>query len=75
MSATKLEAYLEGHTLEQARDRARRLSELGQQRMTFVNVRVHRRPDTNEYIVYFAVSMQAGEEVEAIFVNGQEQAL
>lgn len=74
MSAIKLEAYLEGHSLDYAREQARRLSEIDQCSM-FVNVKVHRRPDTNEYIVSFIVSEGAGETVEATFVNGQEQAL
>lgn len=74
MSAIKLEAYLEGPSLEQAREQARQMSDSWQQ-ATFVNVRAHRRPETNEYIVSFAVSMWPGEEVEAIFVNGWEQTL
>ena len=74
MSVIKIEAYLEGLSLEQAREQARQMSDIGQQAM-FVNVRAHRRPDTSEYIVSFAISMWAGENVEAIFVNGQEQTL
>ena len=69
MSATKLEAYLEGHSLDYALAQARRLSEIDRCPM-FVNIKIHRRPDTDEYIVSFAVSIRAGEEVEAIFVNG-----
>lgn len=74
MSATKLEAYLEGHSLEQAREKARELSAIGQGVM-FVNVKAYRRPGTDEFIVSFAASIRAGENVEAIFVNGREQTL
>ena len=74
MSAIKLEAYLEGHSLDYAREQARRLSGIDQCSM-FVNIKAHRRPDTNEYIVSFIVSEWAGETVEATFVNGREQAL
>jgi hypothetical protein len=74
MSAIKLEAYLEGHSLEQAREQARQMSDIGQRAM-FVNVKAYRRLGTNEYIVYFAISMWAGENVEALFVNGSEQTL
>lgn len=74
MSAIKLAVYLGGHSLDYAREQARRLSEIDQCPM-FVNIRAHRRPDTNEFIVAFVVSIRAGEDVEAIFVNGREQTL
>ena len=74
MSAIKLEAYLEGHSLEQAREQARRLSEVDHCTM-FVNVKAYRRPGTNEYIVAFAVSTRAGESVEDVFINGSDKAV
>lgn len=74
MSTTRLEAYLSGHTLESAREHARRLSEV-EQCIVFVNVRARRRPGADEFIVSFIVSGRAGESVEAVFSNGREQAL
>ena len=72
MSAIRLEAYLEGHSLDVAREQARRLSEVDHCAM-FVNIRAHRRPGTEEYIVSFIVSGWAGETVEALFVDGRER--
>lgn len=72
MGAIKSGAYLEGLSLEQARGHAQRISSIDQ-RVMFVNVRAHRLPGMDEYIISFAVSTDAGETVEAVFINGRER--